>query len=780
MGLALRDVEESLAGSLGIAEGTTEYINLTTSVSDTVENFIGDGSAISKTITEELYTLTSEVKDTIKNLLKKPTDMEAISGLSPVMTESLGEEDKRTLAGAKKILADMMTEEEEIESFTASALRTPEKADRSAILIGVASEETERLIKETTAAVESVIREETIRMMTKDWTSFLDMNKPSDGDHAKVKATLKKSNEEYAEYTAELNRIYINCAKMKKIRGEHNELQQRRMQTMATYLEETVMFKTRAGRADISEEEKEMLTMKITKYDSLKDELKAEMERAKADIEMQTEVIESYSTAVTAVVQKYMPTGTVNMNEKPLAEMDLKKYAGELTAANLEKADQPQTVTLLQQMISDIISTHPTQLGALAPAMNMIFKESQLGKHKTVPMSLSNEKECPGSVATKYSMSQDYIDQYKGQSGALYNILARRFEKGMLTTKRPYTVGGTVSSALNGTIMACDGDIVMALFILIDKMEKYGWKDRNSRSEYYNHCDVMIASEPSLLKVIKLLQQPMMESLRIGVSMDYAVLNQVAIAFMRREQGVLLGICRKYQDRDDIKDGNKCLQALDDLIAEVSSKLEEYNIDVTPTVSTGAHQAEAMVCFAGHAAVVIGPEWNKDNKSNQVKNNQDNKSNQAIALATGGKQRYAPLHREDLAKYTVPQKYSKLKCGNVECETLLTGDVLKRTAHFMSANDFEPDAGCKTICNGCFTKLKEKELPSIVTKVGTLSMGTNRFGRQAPILQRGDSKAAANKVDTGKSDLAGKKREELEEMRDNLDAMLKDHPDPMM
>ena len=51
------------------------------------------------------------------------------------------------------------------------------------------------------------------------------------------------------------------------------------------------------------------------------------------------------------------------------------------------------------------------------------------------------------------------------------------------------------------------------------------WKDKNSKSEYYNHCDVMIASEPSLLKVIKLLQQPMMESLRIVVSMDYAVLK---------------------------------------------------------------------------------------------------------------------------------------------------------------------------------------------------------------------------------------------------------------
>ena len=76
MGLGLRDVNESLAGSLGIAEGTTEYMNMTSSVSDTVENFIGDGSAISTKLTEELYKLTSEVKDTIKTLMKKPTDIE--------------------------------------------------------------------------------------------------------------------------------------------------------------------------------------------------------------------------------------------------------------------------------------------------------------------------------------------------------------------------------------------------------------------------------------------------------------------------------------------------------------------------------------------------------------------------------------------------------------------------------------------------------------------------------------------------------------------------------
>ena len=56
-------------------------------------------------------------------------------------------------------------------------------------------------------------------------------------------------------------------------------------------------------------------------------------------------------------------------------------------------------------------------------------------------------------------------------------------------------------------------------------MERFGWKDRNNRCEYYNHCDVLIAEEPSLVKVVKLLKQPMAESIRIGVTMDYEALN---------------------------------------------------------------------------------------------------------------------------------------------------------------------------------------------------------------------------------------------------------------
>ena len=134
-----------------------------------------------------------------------------------------------------------------------------------------------------------------------------------------------------------------------------------------------------------------------------------------------------------------------------------------------------------------------------------------------------------------------------------------------------------------------------------------------------------------------------------------------------------------------------------------------------------------------------------------------------------------------MAQYTVPKKYSQLGCGNIQCDTLLTGDVLKRTAHFMESMGFDADAGCKTICNDCFSKLKDNIVKSIMTKVGERTMGTNRFGRTVPLLKKGGSDggggtAGANKVDASTNDLAGKKREELEEMRDNLEAMLKEHP----
>ena len=89
-----------------------------------MENFIGEGSAISTRLTEE-------VKDTIKKLLRPTVDLEVISGLSPVQKETLGEEEKAVLAETKKIIADMKAESEKLESFAASSLRTPDRPDRS-------------------------------------------------------------------------------------------------------------------------------------------------------------------------------------------------------------------------------------------------------------------------------------------------------------------------------------------------------------------------------------------------------------------------------------------------------------------------------------------------------------------------------------------------------------------------------------------------------------------------------------------------------------------------
>ena len=50
-----------------------------------------------------------------------------------------------------------------------------------------------------------------------------------------------------------------------------------------------------------------------------------------------------------------------------------------------------------------------------------------------------------------------------------------------------------------------DGDIATAIFMILDDTEKYGWNDRNSKREYFAHCEALIAQERSLIRVIELL-----------------------------------------------------------------------------------------------------------------------------------------------------------------------------------------------------------------------------------------------------------------------------------
>ena len=67
------------------------------------------------------------------------------------------------------------------------------------------------------------------------------------------------------------------------------------------------------------------------------------------------------------------------------------------------------------------------------------------------------------------------------------------------------------------------------LFLLTpDETEKSGWEDRNSKREYFAHCDSMVAREKSLLRAIELLKTPIPASRIIGVTIDFETIKKVA------------------------------------------------------------------------------------------------------------------------------------------------------------------------------------------------------------------------------------------------------------
>ena len=103
----------------------------------------------------------------------------------------------------------------------------------------------------------------------------------------------------------------------------------------------------------------------------------------------------------------------------------------------------------------------------------------------------------------------------------------------MRKRNRPMKVHGTSDKA--PVIYAIEGDFVTTVFMILDETEKTGWEERNSKREYFAHCDSMIAREKSLLRAIELLKTPIPASRRIGVTIDFETMKKVAVMFTRRE-----------------------------------------------------------------------------------------------------------------------------------------------------------------------------------------------------------------------------------------------------
>ena len=87
--------------------------------------------------------------------------------------------------------------------------------------------------------------------------------------------------------------------------------------------------------------------------------------------------------------------------------------------------------------------------------------------------------------------------------------------KSVLSTSHAYLDNTRVSNPGQ----ACEGDIVSAVFIILDLNEKSGWTERNAKREFYAHAHTIVGSEKSLRHALDIIRKTLAEAKRIRVKM---------------------------------------------------------------------------------------------------------------------------------------------------------------------------------------------------------------------------------------------------------------------
>jgi hypothetical protein len=460
------------------------------------------------------------------------------------------------------------------------------------------------------------------------------------------------------------------------------------------------------GWGDMSDMAADQLTAELAGLITDKDRLKAEMQSTTTDISDQAEVMKTFDKTTLAVTAKYVASGTVNDKEKNISDLDVTKFTGELTVEMMTDAKSPLAAQLLVQTIMSILGAYPQQLAPIVPALMRVFAEARAGKLKSIPPSILGEQRKPGLMAA-VGMSKSFQSAYIKASGALFSVFMRKFDMPLQNTLRPHKINGTDEA--HQTIQSVRGDIVTSIFIIMDSMEKFGWDERNQKREFFAHGAILLGSEPSIKRGLALLKSPIVESLRIGVELDYDVLKQICVTVQRRDMAVFGETCRKYLnlDRDPNSPGyeSNCLALLDELIAELSQKLVEYNVDECATVITSANHAESMIKMQGYANAVLGPGWEKTGKTDEKR-------------SRGGRtEEYV-----DPKTYEPPAGYESIPCGSNTCSNNLTPKSFPfmNAVKFLSGKGLPASSQAKSLCRGCFDALKSGEKQSIETGVGTM------------------------------------------------------------
>lgn len=449
--------------------------------------------------------------------------------------------------------------------------------------------------------------------------------------------------------------------------------------------------------AEIAEAETTLGKLRVEKTG-----LATDIEDYKQSINDLNDVVDSYEISIQTIVSQQLAesdVGTANPKEKTMSEISIEKFSGELTKEALLSADKPETGVLLEQMVKNILVCYPVQTSLVGAAILRVFDEKQTGKHKVPPFNIAAEKKNRGTLAKEHGVSQALVDEYINQSGGLYNVFTRFSEATMRKRNRPVKVHG--SSENSALVHAVDGDIVTAIFMILDDTEKYGWNDRNSKREYFAHAEALIAQERSLIRVIELLRLPIPESIRIGVVIEYDTLKKAATMFMRRAGVLLTDICNRYITRTTAGEDTNYIVQFEEMLAEIHQKLTDCSIDETDAVTASAHQVHEYETFCVYANTVIGEQW-RGGGANGGNGNDGEKKKTGL-----------------LTK--MPDEYKGMKCGANGCDKLVDFNIAKRMITWMKEKNV-PMGGRDVLCKACNKKLTNPNIQcsEIACKGGTV------------------------------------------------------------
>ena len=117
------------------------------------------------------------------------------------------------------------------------------------------------------------------------------------------------------------------------------------------------------------------------------------------------------------------------------------------------------------------------------------------------PPTIDSYRTVPDLKSSSTLRPMAYFNNYVSQSKEVFTLLSRHLHDALTWCDKTCPLSSTDKHR------ACEGDIVSAVFIILDLNEKSGWTERNAKREFYTHAHTIVGSEKSLWHALDILSE---------------------------------------------------------------------------------------------------------------------------------------------------------------------------------------------------------------------------------------------------------------------------------